>query len=189
VRLIVSLLLALLVAGGCDRQKPAAPQAADPTQPVKGVDRSHKGGPAPDTVFKDPDGGTIDLDEFRGAPVLVNLWASWCAPCVKELPTLDRLAASHEADGDLGVIAVSQDMAPQSSVRAFLAKLKVERLGAYHDPDMGLTAAIPAPVLPTTVLYDSEGREVWRYVGDLDWTGEEAAGLLAEAEASPSGSR
>ena len=58
--------------------------------------------------------------------MLVNLWASWCAPCVKELPTLDKLAAAHRDDGQLGVIAVSQDSGPQESVDAFLAKLKVE---------------------------------------------------------------
>ena len=59
---------------------------------VKGVDRSHKGKPAPDAVrFKDPDGGEFSLADFEGMPVLVNLWATWCAPCIKELPTLEQL--------------------------------------------------------------------------------------------------
>ena len=61
------------------------------------------------------------------------------------------------------------------------AKLKVEDLGAYHDAKMGLSGALGAQVLPTTLLFDAEGREVWRYFGDLDWTSEEAARLLAEA--------
>ena len=159
--------------------------AAGAEMPVEGIDRSHKGKPTPDTTFRDPDGGDITLADFRGSPVLVNLWATWCAPCVKELPTLDRLARTR--DGSLGVIAVSQDMGPHPSVVAFLDTLKVANLGAYHDPQMALSGALGAQVLPTSILYDAEGRELWRYVGDLDWTGEEAARLLAEARPGAGG--
>ena len=128
------------------------------------------------------------LADFHGTPVLVNLWASWCAPCVKELPTLDKLAQSHDVDGELGVIAVSQDSGPQPSVVAFLKKLNVTDLGAYHDPNMALSGALgPDVVLPTSILIDAEGREVWRYVGDLDWTSPEAARLLAEAKPAGKG--
>jgi thiol-disulfide isomerase/thioredoxin len=115
----------------------------------------------------------------------VNLWASWCAPCVKELPTLDKVAQAHRIDGELGVVAVSQDNGPRTSVEAFLRKLNVKDLGAYQDPDMGLSGSLgPDTVLPTTILYDAQGREVWRYVGDLDWTSPEAARLLAESGVS-----
>ena len=180
-RLILLLLCAFAIAA-CDRQNAAGQQgAAGEAAGVKGVDRSQKGKPAPDVEFKDPDGGEISLAEFRGVPVLVNLWATWCAPCVKELPTLDRLAELHDHQGDLAIVTVSQDMAPQGSVIAFLNRLQLPRLSGFHDPKMALSAAINAQVLPTTVLYDSKGREVWRYVGDLDWTGKEAAALLAEA--------
>jgi len=181
---LILLLLALTIAG-CDRQKPAAPQgeqAAVPAAPEKGVDRRRKGEQAPDVAFKDPDGGDISLADFKGVPTLVNLWATWCAPCVKELPTLDSLAGSHVVDGQLGVIAVSQDMAPQGSVKAFLEKLGVKHLGAYHDDKMALSGALGVEVMPTTILFDAEGREVWRYVGDLDWTGAEAEKLLSEAK-------
>ena len=177
--------VALLALAACSKPQPTANEAEGAAEvgPVKGVDRSHKGKPAPDTIFNDPDGGEISLADFKGNPVLVNLWATWCAPCVKELPTLDKLAASHRIDGQLGVIAVSQDMGPQPSVDAFLDKLKIEDLGAYHDPKMGLSGALGAEVLPTSILFDADGREVWRYVGDLDWTGDEAAKLLGEAGA------
>lgn len=178
---LIALLLVAMVAVGCDRQKAVAPQApAAETESGKGVDRSHKGEAAPAATFLAPDGGEISLSELRG-PMLVNLWASWCAPCVKELPTLNALARSHDADGALGVVAVSQDIGPQSSVAAFLAKLKVEDLGAYHDPEMKLTDALGVQVMPTTILYDAAGKEVWRFTGDLDWTGAEATKLLAEA--------
>lgn len=178
-RLIVLLLFGL-VAAGCDRQKAGDEQAAQVEAGAQqGVDRSHTGEAAPAVGFKDPDGGDVAITDFRGVPVLVNLWASWCAPCVKELPTLDRLAMAK--DGELGVIAVSQDMAPHSSVTAFLAEHKIANLGAYHDAEMGLTSALGVQIMPTTVLYDAAGKEVWRFTGDLDWTSAEAEKLLAEA--------
>jgi thiol-disulfide isomerase/thioredoxin len=187
VRLTV-LFLGLLALPACDRQPPEPAPAEDQatagaTAAIKGVHRDHAGKPAPDVTFHDPDGGDIRLADFTGVPVLVNLWASWCAPCIRELPTLAKLAQSHARDGQLGVIAVSQDMAPKASVDAFLAGRKIGRFAAFHDPEMALSAALGVEVMPTTVLYDRQGREVWRYVGDLDWTGAEAARLLAEAGA------
>ena len=190
-RLIVLLLIGLsgVITGACDRQKPEAPQAApkevgaeagEQEASGKGVDRSHTGEAAPTVTFKNPDGGDFTLAKFKGVPVLVNLWASWCAPCVKELPTLQKLEESHAIDGQLGVIAVSQDMAPKGSVDAFLANKQISRFAAFHDPDMALSSALGVQIMPTTILYDSAGKEVWRYTGDLDWTGVEAAKLLAE---------
>ena len=184
-RLIVLLLGVALVAG-CDRQKAEAPQAneaaAAPAMVEKGVDRSQAGKPAPDAAFKNPDGGEIDLADFKGTPVLVNLWATWCAPCVKELPTLDELAESHAVDGQLGVISVSQDMKSQGEVKEFLATLGVQHLGPYHDDKMALSGALGVQVMPTTILYGSDGKEVWRFVGDLDRTSAEAEKLLSEAK-------
>ncbi len=178
--------LAMLAVAGCDRQKPEAQQGEGIGAPVagvkRGIDRSHAGAAAPDNVFHDPDGEDISLAEFRGVPVLVNLWASWCAPCIKELPTLQKVEQAQSKDGQLGVIAVSQDRAPKSSVDAFLADKDIARFAAFHDPEMALSGALGVEVLPTSILFDSEGREVWRYVGDLDWTGAEAQKLLAEAD-------
>ena len=154
-----------------------AASAAD--QGIKGVHRDNKGKDAPAAKFHDPQGKETSLKAFRGRPTLVNLWASWCAPCVKELPTLDKLA---DAEGDkLNVIAVSQDMGPHASVEAFLKAHKIVTLNSYQDPKMGLSGALGAEVLPTSVLYDAEGKEVWRYVGDEDWTSAQAAKLLGEA--------
>jgi thiol-disulfide isomerase/thioredoxin len=181
-RLIVLLLIGL-VASGCDRQKAEAPQApaADAGADAasgKGVDRSHKGSAAPDTLLETPDGADTSIAKLGGKPLLVNLWATWCAPCVKELPTLDALEAAQQ--GKLAVIAVSQDMGPQGSVNAFLDTKKIGRFAAYHDPDMALSSALGVQVLPTSILYDATGKEVWRYTGDLDWMGGEARKLLAE---------
>ncbi|HEU4705469.1 MAG TPA: TlpA disulfide reductase family protein [Sphingomicrobium sp.] len=186
---LILLLLALAGLAACDREKAQGPQgeAAGALAPgEKGVDRSRQGQAAPDALFRDPDGGATSLAEFEGEPVLVNLWASWCAPCIRELPTLERLE-QEQADSALAVIAVSQDRAPRASVDAFLADKRIGRFAAFHDPDMALSAALGVEVMPTTVLFDSGGREVWRYVGDLDWTGAEAAALLAEV--SPAAAR
>jgi thiol-disulfide isomerase/thioredoxin len=144
------------------------------------VDRSHKGSPAPDATFKNADGEDTSLAEHSGKPVLLNLWATWCAPCVKELPTLDRLAQQR---GPVEVVAVSQDSGPHPSVVAFLDAHRIQNLEAYQDASMSLSGAAQAEVLPTSILYDAKGHEVWRYVGDLDWTSAEAAKLLAEAGA------
>ena len=187
-RLIVVLLIGLagLTTGACDRQKAEAPQAAPVEGGVedatsgKGVDRSHKGEAAPATMFNNPDGGDFTLASFKGGPVLVNLWASWCAPCIAELPTLQKLEEAQAVAGKLGVIAVSQDMAPKASVDAFLKSKNITRFAAYHDPEMALSSALGVQVMPTTILYDAAGKEMWRYVGDLDWNGPKAAKLLAE---------
>ena len=157
----------------------ASAPAVAPEGAVKGVSRAHKGSAAPGATFNDPDGEETDLKAFAGRPTLVNLWASWCAPCIKELPTLDKLASRK--GGQLNVLAISQDMdAPHASVEAFLKAHKITTLDPYQDPKMALSGALGVEVMPTSVLYDAQGREVWRYTGDLDWTGPEAAKLLAE---------
>lgn len=180
---LITLFLVAILAVGCDRQKADAPQAsvAAEADSGKGIDRSRKGQAAPATVFKNPDGGDISIAKFRGVPVLVNLWASWCAPCVKELPTLQKLKEARAGDGQLDVIAVSQDMGPQGSVDAFLAEKKIGRFAAFHDKEMALSSALGVQIMPTTILYDAAGKEVWRFIGDQDWTSAEAKAILAEA--------
>ena len=181
-RLIVMLLMGLVLLGGCDRQKPPERQGTAPVAeqgPKKGLDRSHAKKPAPDIVIKDGDGEDTALSEFKGAPVLVNLWASWCVPCVKELPTLDRLAAQR---GPVKIVALSQDIGPIGSVSAFLTEHGIKTLETYQDADMAMSEKTSSPVLPTSILYDSKGIEVWRFIGDRDWTSASAAKDLAEAK-------
>jgi thiol-disulfide isomerase/thioredoxin len=184
VRLVAVSLALAAFAAGCQRQDPASENAAQEAGPAKGLLRDKAGQPAPDIELRNADDDPATLAEAEGKPLLVNIWATWCAPCVKELPTLQAVAARAGAPR---VIAVSQDMAPRGSVDAFLDKNKLADLEVWHDPKMALSSATGAEVLPTTILYDAKGREVWRYVGDLDWTREEAARLLAEAGASSAG--
>jgi len=181
----ISLLLVAIVAlAGCSDRQPQAPKqdneataSAEAGVPAKGVDRSHAGEPMPDALLFNADEDKAALAEADGKPVLVNLWASWCAPCVKELPTLDALSLRKGAPA---VIAVSEDVGERTSVDAFLKEHGIGNLESWRDPEMAMTSALGVQVLPTTVYYDASGREVWRYVGDLDWTGEEASRLLAE---------
>jgi thiol-disulfide isomerase/thioredoxin len=173
-------LLLLLLLAACREQPAAAPDAnAAAPAPAGEADRSRRGTPAPATQFEDPDGELATLADFRGKPLLLNLWATWCAPCVAEMPTLDRLAFR---EGDrLQVLTVSEDLDGREKVEAFLAERRFRELDSWLDPKMELMAALGVSTLPTTILFDGEGREVWRVTGGEDWTGEEARALLAEA--------
>lgn len=186
--------IAILAIAGCSKPQPQQPanetQASAEAGPTRGVDRSHKGQLVPNIEILDAmsidTGSTTNLRQLQdGQPMLVNLWASWCAPCVKELPTLQKLA--EQKGSAMIVVPISQDSGPQRSVETFLYKLNLDFV-AYQDPKMNLSGALgPDAVLPTTILYDAKGKEVWRYVGDLDWTGPEAARLLSEAGAPAKG--
>lgn len=181
-RLLIVCLLALLAAG-CDRQKPPEAQGAAPGAEAKvegkfTIDRSGAGRAAPEVSFKDPDGEDVTIAAFEGKPLLVNLWATWCAPCIAEMPALDLLAARR---GDVQVLAVSQDSPDAAEkVADFFRDRKLAKLEPYMDPDIALMTGLGAANLPTTILYDASGKEVWRVSGAMDWTGEEAAKLLAE---------
>ncbi|MFD0945287.1 TlpA family protein disulfide reductase [Sphingomonas canadensis] len=142
------------------------------------IDRSSKGKPAPAEAFLNPAGAKVTLADFKGRPLLVNLWATWCAPCVKEMPTLDALAG--ELQGKVQVLVVSQDLKGAEKVGPFFAERKFAHLQPYLDPD-GLLGIAYNTNLPTTVLYDSQGREVWRMLGEADWTSADVKAKIAEA--------
>jgi len=191
-RLWPILALAALAIGGCDRQSPAGEQPAGtektaekagPDVPLSGtLDISQRGKAAPDVTFKDPDGKTTSLAAFKGKPVLVNLWATWCGPCVVEMPTLDALAA-REKDR-LVVLTVSQDMQNLDKIKPFFADKGFKNIKAFTDEENNLGFSYMTGVMPTTVLYDAQGKEVWRMIGGMDWNGPRASALMEETLAS-----
>jgi thiol-disulfide isomerase/thioredoxin len=166
---------------GCDRQSPPDTQqpeaAATPTaegELTGKIDRSHAGEAVPDLTFPDPDGKQLSLASLKGTPVLLNLWATWCAPCKAEMPMLDTLAGDEA--GKLRVITVSQDFKGAELVTPFFAAQHFAHLEPWLDSDNQLSFKLAAgsAVLPTTVLYDKDGKEVWRVVGGYGWSGTEA---------------
>jgi thiol-disulfide isomerase/thioredoxin len=184
-RLVIVPLLGLaLLAGGCDRQSPETPQpkaeakGAEPEQ-AGTVDMSARGSAMPDTVIVAPDGSNVRLADFKGKPLLVNLWATWCGPCVAEMPTLDALAKREGAR--LQVIAVSQDSVEnQPKIAKVWADRKLTTMRSYLDAKSDLGFAFGTGMIPTTVLYDAEGKEVWKVVGAMNWDGPRANTLLSE---------
>ncbi len=112
--------------------------------------------------------------------MLLNLWATWCAPCVVEMPLLDRLAG--EMGDEVQVLTVSMDLRGAEAVEPFFAAHDFKHLPRWIDPDGALAEAFGGgAVLPLTVLYDDNGREVWRVIGAFDWDSEEARDLVREA--------
>lgn len=133
----------------------------------------------PDFTFADLRGDRLRLAELEGMPTLLNLWATWCAPCVVEMPKLDALAGQMQ--GRLRVVTVSQDFQGAERVGPFFAQRDFSHLSSWLDPESELAFHYGGANLPMTILYDAQGREIWRIGGDYDWLGKDAAALLAEA--------
>jgi thiol-disulfide isomerase/thioredoxin len=191
VRLVMTLLpfLAMSVAA-CDKQSAPASQANQVMakaenvtaveEPKGTIDRSQKGKQWPVFKFAAPNGDMVSLADFKGRPVLMNLWATWCAPCIRELPSIEKLAA-REAN-KLQVLVISQDMEGAKVVNPWWQQQNFKLLQSYIDAKADFSFNLGGGgALPVTVLYNADGKEVWRVVGPMDWAGEEAAKLIAEA--------
>ncbi len=121
-----------------------------------------------DVRFVDEAGKKMSLSDFKGQVLLVNIWATWCPPCVKEMPTLDRLQGEIGRD-QLKVLTLSIDRAGVPAVRSFFDKIKVTNLDIHVDSTMLAATALGAFGLPATLLIDREGRELGRLVGPAEW--------------------
>lgn len=131
----------------------------------------------PEVKFQDGSGASMSLADFRGRVVLLNLWATWCAPCRLEMPTLDRLQAKL-GSADFQVVALSIDRDGAPVVRRFFDETGVRSLSIYVDPSMEVQSALGAVGIPTTLLVDRQGREVARLTGPAAWDRAEAVALI-----------
>jgi thiol-disulfide isomerase/thioredoxin len=129
--------------------------------------------PVPELRFVDGQRRERKLAEFRGKAVLLNLWATWCVPCRKEMPALDRLQ-TRLGGSDFEVAPLSIDRKGLPVVEAFYAELGLEALPIYVDATGEAVRELKAPGIPTTLLLDRQGREIGRALGEREWDSEEA---------------
>jgi thiol-disulfide isomerase/thioredoxin len=138
---------------------------------------THPGRPAPIEPFFDADGNELSLHEFGDKVVLLNLWATWCAPCIEELPSLDRLQAQLGGER-FQVVAVSVDRRGAEAVRPFFEKLGIAHLPIYVEPTNELAQTIGLQVLPSTIVIAPHGIMAGNIIGTVDWDAPEARALL-----------
>lgn len=154
---------------------------ADSGPPIEGQVQNYEPLDAPlavpDVTVLAKDDGPITLDRFKGKFVVLNFWATWCGPCIRELPSLQRL---NEALGGetAQVVLVSQDRGGFKQTDRFLKKLKVEFPDNFIDERLKFSRAIGVVSLPTTILIGSDGMEVGRLVGSAEWDSPEALELI-----------
>lgn len=141
-----------------------------------------KKAPAPlaDVSFTDADGAPKTLKDFRGKTVLLNLWATWCAPCREEMPSLDRLQTELGSD-TFEVVALAVDRTGVQAVKKFLDETGVKSLKLYIDTTTRSGSALKAIGMPTTILIDPEGREIGRLPGPAEWDSADAKRLVQSA--------
>ncbi|MBF9030756.1 redoxin family protein [Rhodobacterales bacterium HKCCE3408] len=130
--------------------------------------------------FTDMDGGTHTLSDFAGQVVLLNFWATWCAPCREEMPALDTLQQEMGSDA-FRVVTLATGRNPPQAVRRFFEEEGIEALPTFLDPQQQVAREMAIFGLPITVLIDAEGREVARMRGDADWASPEAMAFIAAA--------
>lgn len=129
-------------------------------------------------AFTAPDGSQAHLSDYRGKVLLVNFWATWCAPCRKEMPGLAQLQADFGGDG-FQVLTIATGRNPDAAVKRFFSEIGVDNLPLARDPRMELSRQMGVLGLPASILIDPEGREIARLRGDADWSGASARAIVA----------
>lgn len=123
--------------------------------------------PAPTISLTEPSGSTVDLSDFKGKLVLLNFWATWCEPCLREMPSIERLQSRL---GDrIAVLAVSQDRGGAKTVEPFIQKLGLKSVKIYIDPKSAVGHALGVKGLPTSLLIDRDGKVLGRVEGAAEW--------------------
>ncbi|WP_291855392.1 TlpA disulfide reductase family protein [Bradyrhizobium sp.] len=165
---IISLFLVLQVASSSCLAQAPLPQ---------GFEAVGEGTPAPRTKFFDENNLPMSIEAFKGKIVVLNLWATWCAPCIKEMPSLERLAAQMST-GQFAFVAVSQDKGGIAIAKPFLDRLGIRGLAIYTDPVGRLPREYGGRGMPTTFIIGKSGNLISRLEGSADWDAKEIASYL-----------
>lgn len=134
--------------------------------------------PASDFYLRDLNGKLVRLSDFKGKVVLLNFWATWCSPCLKEMPSMEKLYQSHKDKG-LEIVAVSVDTASKIKVRGYVEKLGLT-FPILHDRDSLISRLYNNPGVPSSYLIDMKGKLAYRVLGEYDWSGEKAKNTINE---------
>jgi thiol-disulfide isomerase/thioredoxin len=142
--------------------------------------------PVPALQFADGEGRALTLKEFHGKVVLLNVWATWCASCRKEMPTLDRLQAGLGGP-DFQVVALSIDRKGPDVVRKFYAEIGIQDLSLFIDTSGAASQKLGVFGLPATLLIDRQGQELGRLIGPAEWDSAETVAFLKNVIAGQAG--
>lgn len=123
------------------------------------------------------DGAPLSLESYKGKWVLLNFWATWCAPCRKEMPMLSELQTEF-GGGDFEVVTVATGRNPPPAMQSFFDEIGVDNLPLHRDPKSGLAREMGVLGLPITVILNPEGQEIARMRGDADWASDNAKNIL-----------
>jgi thiol-disulfide isomerase/thioredoxin len=134
--------------------------------------------PVPEAVLLDAADGERSLTDYQGKVVVLNFWATWCAPCLKEMPSLDALQVALGTE-DFAVVPVATGRNPVEAIERFYDKAGITNLPVLRDPKQEFSRAMGVLGLPMTIILDRQGQEVARLIGDAEWNGPEAQAILA----------
>ena len=184
---IAGFTVAEFVLAPAERSAQMAEQSASAKPDTAATDEGHTGleklkihdspREVPDFSFIDGDGETRKLADWRGKLLLVNIWATWCAPCKEEMPALSNLQAKLGGD-DFAVLPISVDRGGLKKPRGFLEEIKADNLPVLLDETARLNFKLDVMGLPATLIIDAQGREIARMIGPAEWDSPEAIARL-----------
>lgn len=167
-----------LFAGGSAYAYPGMQQATKPIEStVDLINVLPKTFPIKPVVFNDVDGKTIDFSQFKGKIIMVNMWATWCPPCVRELPAIERLATKFKSE-DFALLPISIDAEGKQQVQAFLNTLGMAGFNSYYDPEQNLGQVFPLDTIPATFILDQNGQLIAFVRSFVDWDDAKAVSLI-----------
>lgn len=167
-----------LLAGGSAYAYPGMQQATKPIEStVDLINVLPKTYPIKPVAFNDVDGKAIDFSHYKGKVIMVNMWATWCPPCVRELPAIERLATKFKAE-DFALLPISIDAEGKQQVQSFLNTLGMAGFNSYYDPQQNLGQVFPLDTIPATFILDQDGQLIAFVRSFVDWDDAKAVSLI-----------